>query len=251
MSRHVTFMTIDDVDHYSTSDKAAIVAAYPEHEREARAKGIPVLGSGRVFPIAEDRITVDAFVIPAHWPEIGAMDFGWDHPFAAVKLAWDREADCVYVTQEHRQSQQPPLAHAAALKPWGKTLPWSWPRDGRRETLEGAGIALAKQYKDLGLAMLPTHAQFEDGSVSVEAGVMRLLNRMETGRFKVFRHLGQWFEEFRLYHRKAGLIVKERDDLMAATRYGEMMLRSARLVNLLDTGAARRSAPILNPLRNR
>ena len=36
-----------------------------------------------------------------------------------------------------------------------------------------------------------------------------------------------WFEEFRLYHRKDGKVVKEGDDLMAATRYGIMMLRFA------------------------
>src|SRR5437879_10926112 len=71
------------------------------------------------------------------------------------------------------------------------------------------------------------HAQFEDGSVSVEAGLMDLLDRMQTGRFKVFRHLNDWFEEFRLYHRKDGKVVKEADDLMAATRYALMMLRCA------------------------
>lgn len=27
---------------------------------------------------------------------------------------------------------------------------------------------------------------------------------MESGRFKVFKHLNDWFEEFRLYHRKDG-----------------------------------------------
>ena len=37
-----------------------------------------------------------------------------------------------------------------------------------------------------------------------------------------------WFEEFRLYHRKDGRVVKERDDLMSATRYAVMMLRHAR-----------------------
>ena len=40
----------------------------------------------------------------------------------------------------------------------------------------------------------------------------------DTGRLKVFAHLADWFEEFRLYHRKDGLIVKERDDLISATR---------------------------------
>jgi hypothetical protein len=75
--------------------------------------------------------------------------------------------------------------------------------------------------------MLWQHARFEDGSVSVEAGLLRLLTRMESGRFKVVKHLTEWFDEFRLYHRKDGKVVKERDDLMSATRYGEMMLRYA------------------------
>ena len=76
--------------------------------------------------------------------------------------------------------------------------------------------------------MLRERAQFEDGSVSVEAGLMDILDRMQTGRFKVFRHLAEWWEEFRLYHRKDGKIVKERDDLMDATRYAAMMLREAK-----------------------
>jgi hypothetical protein len=124
--------------------------------------------------------------------------------------------------------------HAAALRPWGKSLQWAWPRDGRRETLEGAGIALAEQYRDQGLEMLRDHAQFQDGSVSVEAGLMSMLDRMQSGRFKVFRHLNDWWEEFSLYHRKDGKVVKEGDDLMAATRYALMMLRHARTVKELD-----------------
>ena len=76
-------------------------------------------------------------------------------------------------------------------------MPWAWPRDGRRETLEGAGVALAQQYKAQGLNMLHQHAQFEDGSVSVEAGLMAMLTRMQMGKLKVFKHLNDWFEEFR------------------------------------------------------
>ena len=37
-----------------------------------------------------------------------------------------------------------------------------------------------------------------------------------------------WLEEFRLYHRKDGRIVKEGDDLLAATHYAVMSLRHAR-----------------------
>ena len=56
---------------------------------------------------------------------------------------------------------------------------------------------------------------------------MEMLDRMQTGRLKVFAHLHDWWEEFRLYHRKDGKVVKEFEDLMSATRYALMMLRFA------------------------
>jgi hypothetical protein len=158
------------------------------------------------------------------------MDFGWTHPFAAVEVVWDRDNDTVYVDRAYRVKEETPVIHAAALRPWGK-IKWSWPRDGRRDTLEGAGKALADQFAAQGLDMLFDHAQFEDGSVSVEAGLSLMLTMMQTGRFKVKRDLNDWFEEFRLYHRKDGKVVKEGDDLMSATRYAIMMLRFATCVN--------------------
>ena len=156
------------------------------------------------------------------------MDFGWDHPFAAVELVWDRDTDTIYVSKTYRITQTTPVIHAAALKAWGKEIPWAWPRDGRRETLEGAGKPFADQYQAQGLNMLFEHAQFDGGSVSLEASIQDMLIRMEGGRFKVFRHLNDWWDEFRLYHRKDGKVVKEYDDLMSATRYAVMMLRYAR-----------------------
>jgi phage terminase large subunit-like protein len=196
--RSVTTMIIDDAEHFSDEERARIIASYPAHEREARTKGIPTLGSGRIFPISEEMLAIEHREFPKHWPRIGGMDFGWDHPFAAVELVWDRDADTVYVARCYRIREATPIVHAAALRPWGKELPWAWPRDGRRETLEGAGIALAKQYEAQHLKMLAIHAQFEDKSISVEAGITDMLIRMESGRFKVFKHLNEWFEEFRL-----------------------------------------------------
>src|SRR5262249_30358196 len=57
--RHVTSMTIDDVEHYTAEEKQRIIASYPKHELEARTKGIPVLGSGRIFPVDEVKIAVE------------------------------------------------------------------------------------------------------------------------------------------------------------------------------------------------
>ena len=224
--RHVVGMTIEDALHYTPEERARIVASYPEHEREARAKGIPTMGSGRVFPVPEDRIKVEAFPIPPSWPQLGGMDFGWDHPFAAVRMAWDRDNDVLYVTACHRVREQTPVLHAGALRAWGDWLPWAWPHDGLQHD-KGSGEQLAQQYRAQGLRMLPERATFADGSNGVEAGAIEMLDRMRTGRLKVFSHLADWFEEFRLYHRKDGLIVKKNDDLLSATRYAMMMRRFA------------------------
>lgn len=166
--RHITSMTIDDVEHYTEEEKRKIIASYPKHELEARTKGIPVLGSGRIFPVEESKIAIEHRDFPKHWPRIGGMDFGWDHPFAAVELVWTATPTPFMSARCHRLKEATPIEHAAAIRPWGKDLRWAWPRDGKRETLEGAGIALAEQYREQGLNMLPEHAQFEDGSVSVD-----------------------------------------------------------------------------------
>ena len=222
----VTTMTIDDAAHYSPEQREAIIASYPAHERDARVKGIPSLGSGRVFPIAREQIQLQSFQIPDHWPQVAGLDFGWDHPSAAVRLAWDRDSDCIYVIACHRARENTPAMFAAAVKPWGDWIPWAWPHDGLQHD-KGSGDQLMTLYRAQGLKMMPTRATFPDGSHGVEAGIADLLDRMQTGRFKVFQHLNDWFEEFGLYHRRDGLIVKENDDLMSATRYATMMLRFA------------------------
>ena len=230
--RHVTQMTIDDAAHYTAAERARIIASYAAHEREARAKGVPVLGSGRIFPVAEEWIAIDAIPIARHWKRIGGLDFGWDHPFAAVELAWDAESDIVYVTKAYKQREATPLMHAAALRPWGERLPWAWPHDGLQHSKD-SGKPLAEQYRRQGLNLLPEHARYPDnpdgtpGGAGVEAGLMDMLDRMQSGRFKVFRHLEEWWHEFRLYHRENGQVVKINDDLMSATRYALMCLRFA------------------------
>jgi phage terminase large subunit-like protein len=219
-------MTIDDALHYTPARRAAIVRGYLPHEREARAKGIPVLGSGRVFPVEESLLSIPAFKLPWHWPRIVGVDFGWDHPAAGVWLAWDREQDCVYVYDCYRQREQTAIFHAAYIKAKGSWIPVAWPQDGLQHG-KNDGVEQAAAYKKHGANMLEDYAKSEEDGNSVEASVGDMLERMQTGRFKVFSHLSDWWEEFRLYHREKGLIVKEGDDIMSATRYGCMSLRFA------------------------
>jgi len=224
--RIVTTMTIDDAEHYTPEERAKIVASYPAHEREARTKGIPSMGSGLIFPVLEEDIVIEPVAIPPIWPQINGLDFGYDHPFAAVNLAWDRDADIVYVCKNYRKREATPIIHAAAIKPWGDWIPCSWPHDGFQHD-KGSGEQLAAQYGAQGLNMLAENAQWEEGGNGVEAGIAEMLDRMLTGRWKVFNTCTEWLEERRMYHRKDGKIVKERDDVISASRYALMMLRFA------------------------
>jgi phage terminase large subunit-like protein len=229
-------MTINDAEHYTQAERDRIIDSYPKHERDARTKGIPSMGSGLIFPVEEEMITVESFSLPAHWPRLVGGDFGWDHPSAWVWLAWDRETDTVYIYDVLRMKETLIPVQAAAISGRGKWIPVAWPHDGYQVKDAMHGEQLAAQYRAAGANMRPEHAHFEDSQVvgevrasriSTEAGIQEMLTRMQSGRLRVFSHLNEWFEESRMYHRKNGLIVKERDDLMSATRMGIMDLRYA------------------------
>ena len=228
---HFVNMTIDDASHFTPEQRLAIIASYPEHEREARTKGIPSRGSGAVFPVTLESILVDSFPIPDHWAQICAIDFGFDHPTAGVRLAYNRDTDELYVTAAHRAREQTPMMFTSAVKHWGEWIPWAWPHDGHQSGGK-FGVQdqaeLAQIYRKHGLKMHMTHATFEAGGFGFEAGITDMLERFQTGRLLVFRELREWQEEFMLYHRKDGIVVKEHDDLLSATRIACIMRRIAK-----------------------
>jgi hypothetical protein len=47
---------------------------------------------------------------------------------------------------------------------------------------------LKEQYERHGLNMMFEHAKFDDGSNGVEAGLMEMLDRMKSGKLKVFKN---------------------------------------------------------------
>ena len=220
--------TWDDAPHLNEEIRAQILEGIPEHEREMRSKGIPVLGEGPVFPVFEEDLKVEPFAIPEYWPRICGLDFGWDHPTAVVWLAWDRDRDIIFVYDCYRKSSATPIVHSSAIRERGDWIPVVWPHDGSQHD-KGSGRPLAEIYRKQGINMIHKHFENPEGGMSVEPGIMHVLQRMQTGRFKVFNYLREWFEEMRMYHRKDGKIVKVNDDLMSATRYASMSLRFASL----------------------
>jgi phage terminase large subunit-like protein len=230
----------EDAAHFTPEIIKAKLAAFSPHEREMRSKGVPLMGAGLIFSHSDDDIKIEPFEIPRHWPQIIGIDFGWDHPFAAAKIAWDRDNDCIYVTNEYRESKCVPAVHALAIKSWGEWVPVAWPHDGLN-TEKGTGEQLREKYVEAGVNMLPWKAtnppqagQTEgEGGNSVEASILEMNQRMASGRFKIFSTCQHFFDEKRMYHRDLkGKIVKQNDDLLSACRYSTMMVRHARVISV-------------------
>lgn len=219
--------TWDDAYHLTQETKDQLLAGFPEWQRDMRTKGLPLLGAGLIYDIGNDALKCAPFECPKHWWIIDGMDFGFDHPQAHVQLWWDKDADAIYLAHAWKKSRALPNAAWSAVKSWAKDIPTAWPLDGL-QTEKGSGKQQKSYYAEEGFKMLPNHATWQDGGNGVEAGILELYRLMEEGRFKVFSHLSDFFDEKMNYHRdESGKIVKTDDDLLDAVRYAYMMRRFA------------------------
>ncbi len=231
----------EDADHIAKVKGRIeyLLAQLSPHERDMRSKGLPLMGSGLIFPVSDEQIMIDPIPIPDHWKRINGMDFGWDHPTAVAFCAYDEENDCVYMYAEFAESKVLPPVAASAIKAKGEWIPTMWPHDGMSIADKQTGKAMKELYEDEGVKMHdtwftnpPADGQKEGtGGNSVEAGLLNMLQRMETGRLKIFNTCTKFFSEKQKYHRKTkngeSYIVKLEDDVISALRYAVMSLRHA------------------------
>lgn len=231
----------EDAPHIANNPKrmAELLERFPPHEREMRSKGVPLMGAGLIFPIADEEIMIDPIEIPSHWKRVNGIDFGWTHPFAVAFCAWDEATDIFYLYKVFSQSQvQSPIV-ASAIKAVGAWIPNIWPHDGMGKGDSGKDASKRKLLEDEGVKM--HHTWFTNppadgvaegkGGNNVEVGLLDMYKRMTTGRFKVFSTCTEFFDEKAVYHRKLvngqSEIVKLNDDVISATRYACLSLRHA------------------------
>jgi phage terminase large subunit-like protein len=209
--KHVTMCGWDDVPHLDETAKRELMASIPAYQREARMKGTPQLGSGAIYPIAEEDLLVDDFELPVHWPRAYGFDVGWNRT-AAIWGALDRDTDTLYLYSEHYRGEGEPPVHVTAIKSRGEWIKGVIdPAANGRSQHDGQ--ALIDRYRSMGLDV-------ENADNSVEAGIFEVFTRMTTGRLKIFKSLSSLRSEFRIYRRDdKGKIVKANDHALDALRY--------------------------------
>ena len=218
-SKFIIQATWDNAPHLTEKEKEEIISGTLPHLRDARSKGIPQYGAGLIYPISQQDIEVDDFEIPINWPRIYGFDVGWNWT-AAPWMAHDIQSDILYIYSVYKRSQAEPSVHKDSILARGDWIPGAIdPASAGSSQIDGK--KLKNEYMNMGLTLY-------SAVNAVDAGLLRLWNRMTTGRLKVFKSCTQWFEEFRLYRRdEKGNIVKQNDHLMDGTRYGESMLDMA------------------------
>ena len=208
--------------HITPERQKQILSGIPEHEQEMRSKGIPFFGSGLVYPVAENRISIPDFKIPPYYRLIRAMDLGINHPTAVVWLAHSPEDDVIYLVKTYAVKGENAATHAQAANTMWNFTQVVFPHDVDT-TEKGSGKTIRSFYNEAGLTRTLDFKNM-DGSISVEPGIFQLNERMRDGRFKVFDSCIEFWREKRLYHRKEGKLVKENDDVLDAARYGSVMI---------------------------
>lgn len=211
MSKFCIQVGWDDVPHLSEKDKAEMRAELPVHQLEARERGIPVLGSGVIYPVPESAFVCPPIEIPSWWPRAYGMDVGWNRT-AAIWGAWDRDSDTIYLYSEHYRGQAEPSIHADAIKTRGEWIAGAIdPASAGSNQKDGSQLIV--EYQKLALNLVPADNM-------VEAGIHAVYRRLSTGRLKIFSSLVATLGEIRIYRRdEKGKVVKENDHLMDALRY--------------------------------
>lgn len=211
MKAYVT-MTLAEAPHLDPAKVEDTLASVPPWQRAMRRTGIPAFGTGAIYPIPEDQITVTPFQIPDHWPRVFGFDVGWKVN-AAVFGALDASTGTLYIYHEVYLGKKEPSIVAAAIKSQGAWIPGvidpasagSGQKDGKK---------LLEEYRgEHGLDLEPADN-------AVVTGLTRVWEWFSTGRLKIFTSCQKLLSEYRLYRRdERGNIVESPDHALDALRY--------------------------------
>ncbi|UOF81244.1 large terminase protein [Caudoviricetes sp.] len=215
-NKTVVSMTWYDAPHIHQSEIESMLEDYPHWQRDARSKGIPLLGVGAVYDISEKMFVIEPREIPNNWPRFYGMDVGYQKT-AVVWFAYDVDTDTMYVYAEYGQGHVDTAIHAMSVKAKGDWISGVVdPASRGRSQIDGQ--RLIDIYTDMGLDLSPADN-------AVESGIKEVYSRLSQGRLKIFNTCTELLAEYRTYKfdvNKHGVhhIVKANDHYLDGLRYG-------------------------------
>lgn len=237
-----------DAPHITENDIAEMSAGIPDWQLDMRSKGLPVLGTGAVFPIADESIVESPTHIPDYWDIVCAVDFG-ETTDASVIVFCARNPDDdtyhlvkeIYLDQSIEARTPRNMAkeilnsdwpHAIVVVPHDGGLNSDDPQAKGKLLLEYGCNVWTHTFTNPVDVKLGTDELKPAGRAahnSIHAGLIEMRRRMEENTLKISDEMVNFFKEKRTYFWRENRTTGKRvptgtDHCIDASRYALMSL---------------------------
>lgn len=242
--------TWDDVPHLTEDMKQQLLAGVAEWQHDMRIRGLPVIGSGAVFPFDDSDLIVDEFPIPDHYLIDAGIDIGHTSDSSTVMYAAMDNPDPSIATfylfneWEGDNKKDPSLGNPDAMSYFIKnsaysSIPVIAPHDAG--AVSGAPEAYASKLRaqNINVSWDTFHNPY-DSKVGIsslqkapsnnnpETGLVLMRQLMAEGRLKIFRNCTTWLNEKRSYYYKENGKRSKPDHMQDAGRLAVVSLMAGR-----------------------
>lgn len=190
-SKWVIRIEWDDAPHLDEATKEQLKASLLPHMREARTKGIPCVGVGKVYPVPEDDFIIPPFNPPVYFERVYGMDVGWRNT-AAIFGAYDRRNDILYIYDEYCVEEQKAPLIASSIRRKGGDWMIGVVDPSANKRNPNDGVRLLQEYCEEGL-------QLYKADNTLRAGITAVYSRLVSGRLKIMHNCQRLIGELRGY----------------------------------------------------
>jgi len=156
----------------------------------ARMEGLPVAGSGRVYPFRDDQVIVPMPKIDNSWRRAYGLDPGWNAN-AAIWVAEDPYTNIKYIYSEYQEGQKIDEIHAAAIRARGDWIPGAIDPHGARHRRDD-GTDKITYFRSLRLNIVSAN-----GDPTVTRSMIR--GMLEVGSLKIVETCTQLIDDLHNY----------------------------------------------------
>lgn len=243
---YIQSVSMYDAPHLSDDVIQSLLANYPEYQRDMRLYGLPVLGSGAVFPMLDSLIMCERITPLPHWRVCASVDWGdTTDPTVVSFQAYDPDNDAYYIYDQYlldghfgEDNDRSPESVARVIKSTHTpNIPIIVPHDsGIKTNQRGKGAQLIHTGVNVQRLQFenPAHLIMEMSKAgannpskrSIEVGLEEMRRLFQAGKLKVSRECMEFFREKNAYFytgNKAKPFAGD-DHCIDAARYGILSL---------------------------